>query len=195
MEASPLTRCSTTEQVTQVLIRSLAAGKTVEIDGLGVFYPDPVQGFRFEPLSFPQVFIAYVKEDYDTAARLYETLETAGFSPWMDVRKLLPGQNWPRAIENAIEMSDFFIACFSTQSVHKKGGFQAEIRYALECARQIPLDDTFIIPVRFNDCRVPHAIQRELQYIDLSPDWPRGIRRLIGAMRRQLARRNERLKT
>jgi len=57
----------------------------------------------------------------------------------MDTRKLVPGQNWPRAIETAIENSDLFIACFSTNSVRKKGGFQAEIRYALDCARQIPL--------------------------------------------------------
>ena len=68
----------------------------------------------------------------------------------MDERKLLPGQNWPRAIESAIETSDFFLACYSANSVNKKGGFQAEIRYALDCARQIPLEEIFIVPVRLN---------------------------------------------
>jgi hypothetical protein len=33
-------------------------------------------------------------------------LEAARFNAWMDVRKLLPGQNWPRAIESAGENSD-----------------------------------------------------------------------------------------
>jgi hypothetical protein len=190
-----VTKCSTTEQVAQILIRGLAAGKTVEIDGLGVFYPDAALGFRFEPRSFPQVFIASVKEDQETAERLYSVLESVGFSPWMDARKLLPGQNWPQAIEHAIETSDFFIACFSTRSVTKKGGFQAEIRHALDCARQIPLDDIFVVPVRLDECRVPRSIQRELQYIDLFPDWRRGIRRLVGTMRREGARRREAVKS
>jgi hypothetical protein len=110
----------------------------------------------------------------------------------MDVLRLLPGQNWPRAIETAIEASGFFIACFSENSVNKRGGFQAEIRYALDCARRIPLDEIFIVPVRLDDCRVPRPIQRELQYLDLFPDWPRGRRRLTGLLRREAARRRKR---
>ena len=143
------------EQVAQIVIRGLMAGETVEIDGLGVFYPDDTQYFRFEERRLPQVFLAYVDEDRAAAERLYDTLEAAGFAPWMDKRKLLPGQNWPRAIESAIEASDFFVACFSQNSVAKKGGFQAEIRYALDCARQLPLDEIFLVPVRFGPCRLP----------------------------------------
>ena len=109
------------EQVAQVVIRGLMAGKTVEIDGLGVFYPDDTRYFRFEERRLPQVFLAYVDEDRQAAERLYETLEAAGFAPWMDKRKLLPGQNWPRAIEGAIEASDFFVACFSQNSRGQEG--------------------------------------------------------------------------
>ena len=103
--------------------------------------------------------------------------------------KLLPGQNWPRAIESAIETSDFFIACFSENSVGKRGGFQAEIRYALDCARRVPLDEIFLVPVRLDDCRVPRPIRNELQYIDLFPDWTLGVRRLIGLLLREAPRR------
>ena len=177
------------DRLSQIVIRGLAAGKAVEIDGLGVFYPDSVRGFRFEPRRAPQVFLAYVKEDQQAAELLYEVMESAGFSAWMDVRKLLPGQNWPRAIENAIEASDFFVACFSENSVNKRGGFQAEIRYALDCARRMPLDQIFVVPVRLNNCRVPRPIQREYQYVDLFPDWQRGLRRVLHMMRREVARR------
>jgi hypothetical protein len=180
------------EHLAQVVICGLAAGQPVEIDGLGVFYPDPARGFRFEPRTLAQVFVAYVREDLAVAERLRSGLALAGFSPWMDLAKLLPGQNWPRAIESAIEASGFFIACFSENSVNKRGGFQAEIRYALDCARRIPLDEIFIIPVRLDDCRVPRPIQRELQYIDLFPDWPRGIRRLTGILRRAAEARRKR---
>ena len=179
--------CSATEQLAQVVIRGVAAGKVVEIDGLGVFYPDAERGFRFEPSGLPQVFIAYVREDVKAVERLCEALETAGFSPWTDVRKLVPGQNWPRAIESAIETSDFFVACFSGNSVHKTGGFQSEVRFALDCARSVPLDEIFVVPVRLDGCPVPRSIQREFQYIDLFPDWERGIRRLATMMRREVA--------
>jgi hypothetical protein len=173
-------------QVARMVRRCLAEGTQVEIDGLGTFLPDSRRGFRFVPLNRPKVFIAYVQEDAAEAARVFDRLLASGFDPWMDRRKLLPGQNWPRSIEEAIETSDFFLACFSRNSVRKKGGFQAEIRYALDCRRRIPLDDIFLIPIRLDTCPVPARIQRELQYIDLFPDWDGGFERLLAAMRRQL---------
>lgn len=179
-----MTECEACEQLSRIVMSGLRAGRAVEIEGLGTFHPDPVLGVRFEPRRQLQVFIAYVKEDEAKAARLYTDLAAAGFEPWMDVRKLLPGQNWPRAIENAIETSDFFVACFSTNSVHKKGGFQAEIRYALDCARQVPLDQIFIVPIRFDNCTLPHTISHHLQYIDFFPDPARGRERLVAMMRR-----------
>ena len=181
--------CDACQQVARIVLRGVAAGKTVEIDGLGTFYPDRRRGFRFEPRALPQVFIAFGKEDEGLALRLYEDLNQAGFSPWMDVRKLLPGQNWPRAIEAAIESSDFFVACFSRNSVRKKGGFQSEIRYALDCARQVPLDEIYIVPIRLDDCTVPRTIQHELQYIDLFPDWDRGVERLLTMLKVEVERR------
>ena len=176
---------SALEHLAQVVIRGLASGQVVEIEHLGVFYPDPVEGFRFEPRLEPHAFLAYVEEDAQPAARLYEALKAEGLHPWMDVRNLVPGQNWARAIERAIECSDFFVPCFSRNSVNKWGGFQAEIRYALDCARRVPLDDIFIVPVRLDDCRVPRSIQAEFQYIDLFPDWSRGVWRLLRMMRRE----------
>jgi hypothetical protein len=173
-----------------VVIRGLAEGKPVEIDGLGVFFPDAARGFRFEQRRSPRVFVAYAREDLAPVTHLYEDLEAAGFSPWMDIRKLLPGQNWPRAIEGAIESSDFFIACFSSNSVNKRGGFQAEIRYALDCARRMPLDQIFVVPARLDECRVPRLIRREYQYVDLFPDWRRGIRRMVHALRREVEKRS-----
>src|ERR1039457_7004497 len=97
--------------------------------------------------------------------------------------------HWPRAIEAAIESSDFFVACFSGNSVRKKGGFQSELRYALDCARQVPLDEIYIVPVRLDECPVPRTIQHELQYIDLFPDWDGGMERLLTMLRREVERR------
>ena len=180
---------SPVQQLTRIVIRSLAQHRAVEIDGLGTFYPDARDGVRFEAATRSQVFLAYVKEDQIAAEQLYQAIETAGFSPWMDVRKLLPGQNWPRAIQSAIETSDFFVACFSSNSVSKRGEFQAEIRYALDCARRVPLDQIFIVPVRLDACDVPRAVQAEFQWIDLFPGWNRGVAVLKSMVRCEMSRR------
>ncbi|HEY2015693.1 MAG TPA: TIR domain-containing protein [Bryobacteraceae bacterium] len=179
----------TIQQLAQIVIRGVASGKSVDIEGLGAFHPDPSLGFRFEPFDQAKVFIAYAREDAAQAEYLYDELKAAGLSPWMDTRRLLPGQNWPRAIEHAIDTSDFFLACFSENSVNKRGGFQAEIRYALDCARRLPLDEIFVIPVRLNVCRVPRSIQVELQQVDLFPDQARGIEKIVRTIRGEIAKR------
>jgi hypothetical protein len=172
-------------QVTEIVRMALDDGKTVEIEGLGTFQVAAQdQGYRFEPQTAPQVFLAYVVEDLAPARRLCEALRAEGFSPWLDKEKLLPGQNWPRAIERAIEISDVFVACFSTRSIVKRGQFQSELRYALDCARQRPLDETFVIPVRLEQCAVPRRISNHVQYVDLYPDWHKGVRRIARAIRR-----------
>jgi len=181
-------RETVTERIAEIVRKALEAGQTVEIDGLGTLHA-LATGYEFLPQTRPEVFIAYVAEDLAPARRLCEALRAGGCSPWLDKDKLLPGQNWPRAIESAIETSDFFIPCFSSNSVSKWGGFQAEIRYALDCARRVPLDEIFIVPLRLDACRVPRPIQRELQYIDMFPDWPAGVRRLLDTLEHEFKRR------
>jgi hypothetical protein len=185
----PENKISTSEQVAQLVRRCLEEGKDVEIDGLGIFQHDGAGRYEFVAMPQPKVFLGYVEEDRAIVDRLFESLKARGFAPWLDKRKLLPGQNWPRAIEEAIDTSDFFLACFSRLSVRKKGSFQSEIRYALDCARRVPLDETFLIPVRLDDCRVPSRIRREIQYIDLFPDWNRGVGRIVSVIGRQLRKR------
>jgi hypothetical protein len=170
------------DQIARILLQCLDEAASVEIDGLGVFRRNGA-GYQFVPFSGPSVFLAYAAEDRHTAERLYHTLRCRGFNPWLDRKKLLPGQNWPRAIQQAIEVSDYFIACLSHQALQKKGQFQAEMRYALDCARRAPLDRTYFIPLRLDECPVPASISREIQYLDLFPDWDEGIARLIEALK------------
>ena len=123
-------------ELARLLRQCLREGRAVHVDRLGTFLPAAGGGFTFQPDAKPRVFLAYAAEDAAGVERLYDALEKAGFTPWMDRRKLLPGQNWPRAIEGAIETADFFVACFSKASVRKRGNFQSELRYALDCARE-----------------------------------------------------------
>jgi hypothetical protein len=170
------------DQVARILLQCLDEAGSVEVDGLGVFRRSGA-AYQFVPFSGPSVFLAYAVEDRLALERLYHALRCRGFNPWLDRKKLLPGQNWPRAIQQAIEVSDYFVACFSRQSTEKRGQFQAEMRYALDCARRAPLDRTYFIPVRLEECRVPPSISREIQYVDLFPDWDEGVSRLAEAIK------------
>jgi hypothetical protein len=180
-------RFASIDKVANVVREALSRGATVEIDGLGSFCKIG-RRYRFQPNDLPRVFVAYVHEDAAQACRIFDGLLSAGFDPWMDERKLLPGQNWARAIQNALETSDFAVCCFSRNSIRKRSGFQAEIRYSLECARRLPLDEIFLLPVRLDKCPVPLDVSREMQYVDLFPDWQAGLDRVIEAIRRQLRR-------
>lgn len=166
----------------RLLRRSLAAGNSIEIEGLGVFHVTSDGRCRFRPQTRPQVFLAYAVEDFRQVRRLAQALRRGGCAPWLDKEKLIPGQNWPRAIERAIQTSDAFLACFSARSILKRGQFQSELRYALDCARCLPLEQIFVIPVRLEPCEVPQSIAARTHYVDLFPDWDRGIGRILGAV-------------
>jgi len=179
------------DRVARIVKECLAEGAQVEIDGVGTFLPGP-EGLRFVPRNRPRVFLAYVEEDAALVRRLHDALLAGRFDPWFDKTKLLPGQNWPRAIETAIHTSDFFIGCFSPRALVKRGSFQSELRFALECARQMPLDEIFFIPVRLAECAVPAGVARRIHYVDLFPDWDSGVRRLLAVLAAEARKRNGR---
>jgi len=179
---------TTTAQLAGLVRECLQQGGAVEIDGVGCFQPRGRGRFAFQPEMRTKVFLAYVQEDRDAVDRLHDDLAARGFDPWVDRKKLLAGQNWPRAIERAIAISDFVIPCFSPRSLSKRGMFQAELRFALDCAARMPLEDVFLVPVRLEHCTVPERIAREIQYVDLFPDWGKGVARVSSAMRRRSAK-------
>lgn len=176
------------ERILQTIRIALDAGRMVEIEGLGRFRKSDGR-YMFEAQTLPRIFVAYAVEDLAYARRLCRALDRAGCAPWLDKEKLLPGQNWPRAIERAIEISDAFVACFSPRSTVKRGQFQSELRYALDCARRLPLEQPFLIPVRLETCAVPRRIAEQIQYVDLFPDWDRGVRKLLRAVARSTRRK------
>jgi hypothetical protein len=175
----------TIDDLSRLIRRSLKRTGAVEIDGLGTFACDSAGDISFHNNGGARIFIAYASEDGAIALRLYRALEAKGYAPWLDRRKLLPGQNWSRRIEDAIASSDFFIPCFSTNSVRKRGAFQAEIRHALDCAQRVPLDEVFLIPVRLDNCNVPARIQNETQVVDLVPEWSAGLARVVKIIEEQ----------
>lgn len=173
----------------QLLERLLRECRRLEVKGLGEFHSNGEGAFCFGGDRRPAVFISYVAEDRKQAEEIASRLTDAGFSAWLDQRRLRPGDSWLKTIESAIVSCDFFVACLSRRSLRKRGTFQRELRLAMDCARNVPLEETYFVPVRLDECAVPRPIRTEWQYIDLFPDFATGIGRVISTLSRQWARR------
>lgn len=164
------------------LRETLAREGRLVLSGVGSFQLETEGRIQFEPWTRKRVFLAYAVEDRVVVKAIYRFLRRQGFHPWMDSECLLPGQNWPKAIERAIEVADYVVPCFSQVACRKRGHFQAEVRYALEQGQRLPLDTVYLVPVRLEECAVPRRIQRQTQYTDLFPDFRNGLRRLLAAL-------------
>lgn len=115
-----------------------------------------------------KVFISYAKEDRAQALTYFERLSEEGFSPWIDTKKLLPGQNWEAEIERAFSDANVVILLLSQNSVSKRGFVQREANDAIERLRYKQPTDIYVIPLLLDQCEVPSHIAGRLQYLNIS---------------------------
>jgi hypothetical protein len=139
------------------------------------------------------VFISYAHVDSDRVDQLQRTIEAAGIRVWRDKADLWPGQDWGVEIRRAItDNALVFIACFSQASLARSKSYQnEELTLAVEQLRQRPLDDSWLIPVRFNECEIPDRdiggdrTLTSIQRVDLFGDhFDDGATRLVAAVKR-----------
>lgn len=153
--------------------------------GFGDFILEQKEGVDMQkgtPISArKRVFVSYARPDATTARQLTTDLRRAGFDVWFDKDSLLPGKHWRDEIRNAIRTCDYFIALLSTRSVNKRGVVQAEIASAIDVLKEFPENQVFLIPARLDDCQVLNSELRELQWVDLFPDWSVGVDKIIQA--------------
>jgi formylglycine-generating enzyme required for sulfatase activity len=127
-----------------------------------------------------KIFLCHASGDKPAVRDLYRRLCAAGFDPWLNEEKLLPGQDWQLEIPQAVRSSDAVIVCLSSRAVTKRGYVQKEIRYALDVADEQPEGAIFLIPLRLERCDVPHRLRR-WQWVDLFHE--KGYERLLRALR------------
>jgi transcriptional regulator with XRE-family HTH domain len=126
------------------------------------------------------VFLCHSSGDKPAAQHLYNRLHADGVDPWLDVEKLLPGQDWELEIRKAVKNSDIIIICLSEHSINKKGFVQKEIKFALDVADEQPEGTIFLIPLRLEQCEVPDRL-RSKHWVDYFRS--DGYERLIHALR------------
>jgi serine/threonine protein kinase len=146
-----------------------AIEKAMEIDPTDRF--QTAEDFRralLESKTSPiqlKVFICHAREDKSIAEMLYSRLKELGLSPWLDQKNLLPGLDWELEIEKAVKASDAIVICLSRNSVNKEGYVQKEIKFALDSADEKPEGTIYLIPLKLEECEMPHRLQR-WQWVD-----------------------------
>jgi hypothetical protein len=111
-----------------------------------------------DPFDQGHAFISYVREDLAEVSWLENLLTAAGIRVWRDMADLLPGEDWRAKIRDAITRDALvFIACFSSRSAaRRKSYMNEELLLAVEQLRLRQPHDPWLIPVRFDDCRIPN---------------------------------------
>jgi hypothetical protein len=113
-----------------------------------------------------RVFLIYARGNKEIVRRLYQRLVREGANTWLDVEKIMSGQDWEAEIRKAICRSDIVIVCLSRQFT-KQGGYRhEELKIAIEKANSLPQGEVFIIPVRLEKCDTPELL-RQWQRVDL----------------------------
>ena len=131
-----------------------------------------------------KIFISYAREDIKIANKLWLDLTKNGFYPWLDQKELLPGQNWKAMVSKAIEECTYFLALLSKDSVSKKGYVQKELKKAMDILDEYPYSETFLIPVRLDDCKPMDYKIKDLHWGDLFPSYNEGLEQILKVLNR-----------
>ncbi|MEJ7746424.1 MAG: TIR domain-containing protein [Luteimonas sp.] len=137
-----------------------------------------------------RAFLSYAREDRERVEGYFDALSHGGYDPWMDCRKILPGQNWEAEIDHALTSANVVLAFLSKSSVSKRGFVQREVNFALDRLKYKLPTDIYLIPLLLEQCDVPTHLASRLQYIDLSVNgaWEQVIASLnLAAEQQQIA--------
>jgi hypothetical protein len=138
-----------------------------------------INGEVFLPVPF--VFLSHASEDAEAVREVNADLRRAGILTWLDKQQLLPGDDWERKIDEAIDNSDYVLIFLSSKSINKKGIFQKEIKYAFDKVLEVPSGQAFVIPILLEEIQPP----REFSSIHWAKAWESGwLDLLVKSLRR-----------
>ncbi|MCL4251129.1 MAG: TIR domain-containing protein [Anaerolineae bacterium] len=126
-----------------------------------------------------QIFVSYSRSDLLAVKNIYEDLQNAGYTLWMDVEGIEVGEAWRKELETQITASEALIACISPDFLASPH-CQEEIAQAQREHKPI-----YPVLVRRLNAGQNTGSLSHLQYIDLTTNYRAGLRQL----RRRLPRR------
>lgn len=116
---------------------------------------------------FQHIFISYASGDgRDFARRLHDDLEMAGFNTWLDIHDIRGGEDWNRAIDEALQ-SAWAVCVVLTPGAVASIQVQSEWSDALE--RHLP-----VIPLLVQNCTVPRVL-KVFNWYDFREAYAQGV--------------------
>ena len=100
--------------------------------------------------------------------------------PWLDVEELQPGENWPRAIGEAIEAADAIVVLISKaflRSPHTRQEWDFALGSKKHAGRVLPV----LMPKTPPEA-VPWIL-KHIQHLKSGPDWEKTSQRVAQALR------------
>jgi hypothetical protein len=129
-----------------------------------------------------RVYIAHTLEDRELARIVYVNLKSAGIiNAWLPEEHVRPGQNWKREIARAIGDSAVVLALLSKHA-ENSDWLAFEIAKATEVQKASP-GLGLLIPVLLDENAYTHPLVKEIRAVPLFPDFEKGIREIIGAVK------------
>lgn len=130
-------------------------------------------------------FISHSTEDDAIADRVFSALIKVGVDAWVDhINKINYGENWQKAIDDAIALCDGGIVLLSPASAISRW-CNIEINEIIE--RKLPLIPVIVHPVARE--QIPLILRSTIQRADLSKDFERGLSELVESLASKLSPR------
>jgi hypothetical protein len=126
-----------------------------------------------------RVFISHSHKDKAEVDKIVSRLESEGHDVWIDSKKLRPGDNIQRKIQEGLEQADVLIVVVSQNSFRSEA-VQAE--FSAIALQQISKRERRIIPVKIDRSDVPGYLADRM-YLDLSENFEAGLERLVELLR------------
>jgi hypothetical protein len=111
------------------------------------------------PVSIPDIFLSYARENTEQAEALADALSQRGWSVWWD-RSIIPGANFDQVIKEALDASKCIIALWSESSVESDW---------VKDEAGVGRDRDVLIPVLIEDVEIPLGF-RQIQAARLT-EW------------------------
>ena len=105
-----------------------------------------------------RVFIIYSHKDKEAARKLTVELRNMGYNPWLDEEEIIPGQNWEKAIYQAIESSSAALFLASKNTLGESGSILSKIKAAMEVLRVERNAHSPVIPVMLEESELPKEL-------------------------------------
>jgi hypothetical protein len=126
-----------------------------------------------------KVFLSYADEDRVFAKDLASRLSKAGYEVWDPDREVLPGDNWPQKIGEALERAEAMIVVLSPEAVASKW-IRREIEYALGSSNYAGR----LIPILLRPTEEIPWILQKLKPLHVGKDRAEVGRRIVDLLRR-----------